>query len=152
MPIWAQIFVPVLTAVLTLIATTITTHFLNGPKRKKEKEIEDAEERKKEIEAIINKIDDLDKNINVKIEQIRDSNKPLKEDVKLLKTGIQAIVKNDLKQQYHDHLETGWASIDTKEDLEKLYQVYHSLGANGVMDGMRKAFMDLPTKPPKNKQ
>ncbi len=149
MPYWAQIFLPVLTAVLTLIATTITTHFLDGPRRKKEKEEEETQKRKEEIESILNKIEELDKNIDDKLEQARNNSKALREDIKLLKSGQQAIIKNELKKQYYENIEAGWASVDTKEDLERLYQIYHSLGANGVMDGMRKTFMDLPTKPPK---
>ena len=152
MPIWAQIFVPVLTAVLTLIATTVTTHFLNGPKRRREKEEEDARKRQEEVTSILNKIETLDKNIDAKLEQARANSKALREDIKLLKAGTQAIVKNDLKLQYHEHIEAGWASVDTKEDLERLYQIYHQLGANGVMDGMRKTFMDLPSRPPKANQ
>ena len=61
MPIWAQIFVPVLTAVLTLIATTVTTYFLGGPKRRREQKEQD-------IKNIINKIEDLKTNIDGKLD------------------------------------------------------------------------------------
>ena len=36
--------------------------------------------------------------------------------------------------------------MDARDDLEKMYQAYHKLGANGVMDNMRKQFLDLPIK------
>lgn len=36
--------------------------------------------------------------------------------------------------------------MDARDDLEKMYQAYHKLGANGVMDAIRKQFMDLPIK------
>ena len=121
LPLWAQIFLPVLTAVLTLIATTVTTHFLNGPKRKRE-------EREAELKALLDKIDTLSNN------------------TELLKTGLQAIIKNDLKVRYEHWIAKKYAPLDAKEDLERMYAVYHSLGANGVMDGMRKEFMDLPTE------
>lgn len=144
MPIWAQIVVPVMTAVLTLIATTVTSYLLNGPKRKRE-------EREAEIKSLLDKVDTLNKSINDRITQSEKDSKILRDDIKLLKMGLQSIIKNDLKVQYHEHLEKQYASVDTKEDLEKLYQVYHSLGCNGIMDGVRAQFLKLPEKPPKTK-
>ena len=35
-----------------------------------------------------------------------------------------------------------------KENFENVYTNYHSLGLNGVMDGIRKSFMELPTEAP----
>ena len=136
---WAQILLPVLTAVLTLIATTVTTHFLNGPKRRRAKEEEEDKKRREEIAAILNKIETLNANIDTKLEQARNNSKALREDIQLLKSGIQSIIKNDLKLQYRERI----------EDLEKLYQIYHSLGANGVLDQLRNQFMSLPNRPPK---
>lgn len=143
MPIWAQILVPVLTAVATLIATSVTTHILNGPKRRRE-------EREEEIRSIISKIDSLNKSIDERITQSYNDSNLLKDDITLLKMGLQAIIKNDLKVRYEHWIDEGYAPLDAKEDLERMYQIYHKLGANGVMDGMRKIFMNLPTEP-KNK-
>lgn len=141
MPIWAQIFVPVLTAVLTLIATTVTTHFLGGPKRRQE-------QREQDVKAITDKIEDLKKDINTKLDEQSKNYLQLKDDMKLMKKGIQYILKNDLRSYYNEYLELGWASVDTKEELESLYRIYHNLGANGVMDHLRELFMKLPDKAP----
>ena len=70
------------------------------------------------------------------------------EDVRLLKKGIQALLKNDLKVRYDYWLDQGYAPEDAREDLEAEYRIYHSLGKNGVMDGRRKKFLDLPSYPP----
>ena len=69
------------------------------------------------------------------------------EDILLLKKGIQALLKNDLKVRYDYWIDHGYAPDDAREDLEAEYRVYHSLGKNGVMDGRRKKFLDLPTDP-----
>ena len=69
------------------------------------------------------------------------------EDVRLLKRGIQALLKNDLKVRYDYWLDQEYAPEDAREDLEAEYLVYHSLGKNGVMDGRRAKFLDLPTDP-----
>ena len=70
------------------------------------------------------------------------------EDFLLLKKGIQALLKNDLKVRYDYWLDQRYAPEDAREDLEAEYRIYHSLGKNGVMDGRRARFLDLPLEPP----
>ena len=70
------------------------------------------------------------------------------EDVHLLKKGIQALLKNDLKVRYDYWLDEGYALEDAREDLEAEYQIYHALGKNGVMDDRRNRFLALPKEPP----
>lgn len=67
-------------------------------------------------------------------------------DLQLIKKGIQAILKNDLKVRYEHWIEEGYAPDDARDDLEAEYRIYHSLGKNGVMDGRRAKFLDLPTE------
>ena len=67
-------------------------------------------------------------------------------DLQLIKKGIQAILKNDLKVRYEHWIEAGYAPDDARDDLEAEYKVYHSLGKNGVMDGRRARFLNLPTE------
>lgn len=69
------------------------------------------------------------------------------EDLKLCKRGIQVLLKNELKVRYDYWLDEGYAPEDAKDDLEKEYQVYHSLGKNGVMDTRRGKFLALPNEP-----
>lgn len=70
------------------------------------------------------------------------------EDWRLLKKGIQALLKNDLKVRYDHWLDEGYALEDAREDLEAEYRIYHSLGKNGVMDDRRQRFLALPKEPP----
>ncbi len=67
-------------------------------------------------------------------------------DLQLIKKGIQAILKNDLKVRYEHWIDAGYAPDDARDDLEAEYKVYHSLGKNGVMDGRRARFLSLPTE------
>jgi hypothetical protein len=69
------------------------------------------------------------------------------DDLRLLKKGIQALLKNDLKVRYDFWIEQGYAPEDAREDLEAEYRIYHALGKNGVMDGRRTKFLDLPIEP-----
>lgn len=74
------------------------------------------------------------------------------EDWRLLKKGIQALLKNDLKVRYDYWLDREYAPEDAREDLEAEYQIYHSLGKNGVMDDRRKRFLRLPTELSEDKE
>ena len=69
------------------------------------------------------------------------------EDIRLLKKGIQALLKNDLKVRYDYWLDQDYAPEDAREDLEAEYCIYHALGKNGVMDSRRANFLDLPLEP-----
>ena len=71
------------------------------------------------------------------------------DDIRVVQRGIQVLLKNDLKVRYDYWMEAGYAPEDAKDDLENEYQVYHSLGKNGVMDIRRANFLKLPTEPSK---
>ena len=68
-------------------------------------------------------------------------------NVKLCMRGIQVLLKNELKVRYDHWLDLGYAPEDAKDDLEREYQVYHSMGKNGVMDSRREKFLRLPNEP-----
>lgn len=72
------------------------------------------------------------------------------EDIRLLKKGIQALLKNDLKVRYDYWLDQEYAPEDAREDLEAEYRIYHSLGKNGVMDSRRANFLELPIDSPED--
>lgn len=59
--------------------------------------------------------------------------------------GVQALLRHELYEMY-DMWATGkgYAPISVKEDFSNMYERYHLLGANGVMDGTRDEFMNLP--------
>lgn len=62
--------------------------------------------------------------------------------------GIQALLRNALIQQYDFWSTKHHAPIHIKDNFNNMYQQYHALGANGVMDNMYHAFMELPVTPP----
>lgn len=61
--------------------------------------------------------------------------------------GVQALLRDRLLQSYEYHKTKGYASVDAKDNFENMWTQYHALGVNGVMDGVHKEFMFLPTKP-----
>ncbi len=63
-----------------------------------------------------------------------------------LELGVQALLRDRLYQMYAHYMEKGSAPIYARENFENMYQRYHNLGANGVMDDYYKKFMDIPTE------
>ena len=62
-----------------------------------------------------------------------------------LESGVQALLRDRLIYQYEKYKSRGYAPISAKENFENLYEQYHKLGANGVMDSIHEEFKDLPS-------
>lgn len=61
-----------------------------------------------------------------------------------LEKGVQALLRDRLICRYDEFKKVGAAPIHVKESFENMYQQYHALGANGVMDSIRDEFQKLP--------
>ena len=60
--------------------------------------------------------------------------------------GVQALLRDRLYQSYNHYKDKGFAPIYARENFENMWQQYHNLGMNGVMDGINEKFKDLPTE------
>ena len=58
--------------------------------------------------------------------------------------GVQALLRDRLYSTYMKYSEKGYAPIYARENFENMYNQYHILGANGVMDDIYSKFMALP--------
>lgn len=125
------------TCLLSLTITAIFNWILNKPKQTKlEKQIQE-KKRIEDKEEILREIHKTKSEISKKLEE-------QEAQIDVVRLGMQASLKNDLKLRYDTWLKKGYAPIDAKDDLERMYQVYHKLGANGVMDAHRTSFLALP--------
>lgn len=59
-------------------------------------------------------------------------------------TGVQAMLRDRLLQGYRHYEEKGFANYDDRSNMENMYNAYHNLGKNGVMDDMHNKFLTLP--------
>lgn len=62
-----------------------------------------------------------------------------------LELGVQALLRDRLIYQYEKYKARGYAPIYAKENFENLYEQYHKLGANGVMDSIHEEFKNFPS-------
>lgn len=68
-----------------------------------------------------------------------------------LERGVQAILRDRLYQSYNHFIEKGYAPLYARENFENMYQQYHNLGKNGVMDDIHAKFFELPSEPQNEK-
>ena len=62
------------------------------------------------------------------------------------KQGVQALLRAQMISEYNKAKDKGYSAIYSKENFENLWKHYHSLGVNGVMDGIHESYMDLPNR------
>ena len=145
------------TCFITLLVTFIFNWVTNRPAKKKAEKKQEELKRQGELNSLKKEV--LEAVDAVRTEKIRER-AACQEDhcalVKIVKdiqttnkaqnAGLQSVLKDLLKIRYLEWIKKGYAPLDARDDLEKMYQAYHRLGANGVMDNMRKQFLDLPIK------
>lgn len=62
-----------------------------------------------------------------------------------IKKGTQALLRNEIIKSYNYYKEKGYCPVWQKDNICNMYNQYHKLGANGVVDGMVKYIVDMPT-------
>lgn len=80
--------------------------------------------------------------------EIIEQNQVMEAQNKAIMLGVQAFLRDRLLQGYRHSFKQGWADYDDRQNLENIYEQYHALGANGIMDDMRKQFRTLPSQDP----
>ena len=68
------------------------------------------------------------------------------DQTRAIRSGMQALLRDRLLCGYRHYMEKGWADYDDRANMENLYVQYHALGANGVMEDLRRRFYALPTE------
>ena len=58
--------------------------------------------------------------------------------------GVQALLRDRLYSTYLKYTEKGYAPLCVRGNFENMYNQYHILGTNGVMDDIHRKFMALP--------
>ena len=154
--------------VLTFTVTKICESIYHRTKHYKElKEKEDLEKIEKATEQALDKkfnkistqidelndrIDQLEEKMDEKDAKLNAGIDKLSQDLALVKEGDQASLRNILYRVYNEGKAKGFSTIEEKENFNNLYDKYHKLGANGVMDGTYKKYMSLPSEKTEKKK
>lgn len=66
-----------------------------------------------------------------------------KKDMNILKTGIQALLRAQMNNDYYRYSTEGSVPLHVKDNFENLWKHYHELGGNGVMNDIHDKFLEL---------
>lgn len=69
-----------------------------------------------------------------------------KTETEAVKKGIQALLRAEMYHEYNKWVEKGYCPIYAKENFQNMFTQYEHLGMNGVMQGVYKTIMELPTE------
>ena len=158
MEIWQAILTAAGTCFATLLVTFVFNWFTNRPKKRREEEAKREEQRKIELKELKEEL--LAKIEEVKQERITEREACARDHIGLVNLvtdiqrtykaqniGLQAVLKDLLKIRYLEWIHKGYAPMDARDDLEKMYQAYHGLNGNGVVTELRNRFLELPIEP-----
>lgn len=60
--------------------------------------------------------------------------------------GVQALLRAQMISEYNKALDKGFSPIYAKQNFENVWQNYHALGVNGVMDDIHEKYMSMPDR------
>lgn len=91
--------------------------------------------KKEEKEDLLKGVEDI----------VSNQTKDLKKSDELVKSGLQALLRHELNSIYDTYVTKGYCPNEVKIDFENMYERYHSLGKNGVMDKKHETIINLPS-------
>lgn len=83
-----------------------------------------------------------EKKRQAEVEELKQSDK-----IRLLETGLQALLRAEIIRQHDKYMDKGYCSIYARDALDRVYESYHALGGNGTMTDLYKQTTALPTEP-----
>ena len=149
-----NILIPILSLVVSTLVTTVVSILIkrNFDKffSKKEQEEEERKNNEKKLRCFEVDKERAERKKDMR-EAIEEAVKPIKQDLYILKKGTQAGLRHDLDLMADEWLIKGYCPRNVKVDFENLYNQYHQLGKNGVMENTHQAILALPESKPRTK-
>ena len=134
----SQLYAILLTSGVGTLLALIVTSIYNWLKDKRH-------DSSKKITARFDALNDRLDALNTKIDDVKHTVETSEGHVReTTDRALQALLRNKLYEIYECWMPKKFAPTDVKENFENLYQRYHTLGKNGVMNGKHEAFMALP--------
>ena len=162
MPVWLQIIIAIFGLVGTILGIFGISAYINermkhkaAKQNQKEDEAEqEALEKEKKLAEMKHQEykNELTAIIRAEFAPIIQDLVDIKNDLKLVKNGLQKDLYVDLAHIYDEYKRKGYASLSEKRDYDTLYWAYHNLGKNGVADNMHEYVMNMPESKPRRKR
>lgn len=117
----------IIIAVVTAACTAVFTGGITLLWKRAEKKLNDNDKEQEQQEANAEKVQ-----------------KGIVDNLELLKRGIQIMLRGELARRCEHYTREGYCSREGKVQIKDIYDIYHALGKNGIMDSDVHKVMDLP--------
>ena len=67
-------------------------------------------------------------------------------ETQAVKSGVQALLRAQMISEYNKAKDKGYAPIYAKDNFQNMWDNYHNLGANGVMDAIKDEYLAMPNR------
>ena len=67
-------------------------------------------------------------------------------ETQAVKSGVQALLRAQMISEYNKAKDKGYAPIYAKDSFQNMWDNYHNLGANGVMDAIKDEYLAMPNR------
>ena len=115
---------------LRIVVETVAVAIVGYLMQRIQKRLEAAEEKEQKLQAEL--ADERER-----IEKMRRANNK----------GTQALLRDRLLQGFHFFKKRGMVTYGEAANYKNMYEAYHALGKNGVMDDIYLKFKEIPVKP-----
>lgn len=68
------------------------------------------------------------------------------DETQAVKSGVQALLRAQMISEYNKAKDRGYAPIYAKDNFQNMWDNYHNLGANGVMDAIKDEYLAMPNR------
>lgn len=151
---WQTLLMTGGTCLVTLLVTLLFNWVTNGPKRLKERRRKEMDEFRAEVKK---SVEEVKEEANKQNDQCKHDHQCLSKIVisvqksnEAQNAGLVAVLRDLLKIRYLEWIGKGYAPIDARDDLERMYKAYHGLGGNSTITELRDEFIQLPLKKQKD--
>lgn len=90
----------------------------------------------------------LKRPLEKRVKENEDTSKKIKEQNKATMLGVQALLRDRLRQAFDYYLSRGWIEAGERDNVDNMYTQYEALGPNNVMSDIYNQVRALPSIPP----
>lgn len=90
----------------------------------------------------------LKRPLEKRVKENEDTSKKIKEQNKATMLGVQALLRDRLRQAFDYYLARGWIEAGERDNVDNMYTQYEALGPNNVMSDIYNQVRALPSIPP----
>lgn len=90
----------------------------------------------------------LKRPLEKRVKENEDTSKKIKEQNKATMLGVQALLRDRLRQAFDFYLARGWIEAGERDNVDNMYTQYEALGPNNVMSDIYNQVRALPSIQP----